>query len=391
MRAVLPACRMHDRVETATDDTGRQGDRPAEPHQRECVRGPRPPTTTDTVGQRTRASRPSPWSGGQVTPARRGRPSSAADGGDLLVGRLSSGDALLGAPWWLGLAIPVLALLALIPVRSRIPVLLCWIVIAVSGLVAMVLSWVPLHLAAGTATPGSAFPLIALQGAAVVAVVLGVQGALLDGVSGWRRIVGTLAAAIGLVGAVGGLAWFVVAGNDSLTGHTGPLAHDGVPAYMLDTATHEPKDGVLVLRGSVQDGVRFAVLRGDGLTLGKDEIAATTPEDPAFTALVGRLTSSPDQATINALAGQGIAYVVMPDPADHVVAEGIDASGGVTQASTADNQTRAWQLDATPRDPGLGGHRSWLRVGLLVVQGVAIVVVVVLCLPTLQRTRRRTR
>ena len=326
------------------------------------------------------------WAGLLLDPGRLAAPT--ADGGDLLLGRLSEGGTLLGAPWWLGLAIPLLALLALLPGRTRIPVLVCWIVAVVVAAVGMVLSWLPLHLAAGTTTPGPAFTLVALQGAAVVAAVLGIQGALLDGLANWRRILAVVAAGIGVVGATGGLAWFVVAGNDQLTDQGARLAHAGVPAYMLDASTDSKKDGVLVIRGSVDDGLRYAVLRGDGLTLGKNEVAATTPEDRAFTALVGRLAAAPDQDVINAVARQGITYVVMPGPADHAVAEGIDASGGVSQASTADDDTRAWQVDPSPGDPGLSGHRSWLRIALLVVQFVGMVAVLVLCLPTVQNRRR---
>ena len=315
-------------------------------------------------------------------------PAPTANGGDLVVGRLAQAH-LLGAPWWLGLALPILALLALVPVRTRIPVLVCWIAAVVTVVVAMVLSWLPLHLAAGTASPGPAFPLLVVQGAAVVAAVLGVQGALLDGLTGWRRPVGVLAVLVGLVGAVGGLGWFVVGGSGSLTSHTSHLAHAGVPSYMLDTATHDPAEGVLVLRGSVERGIRYSILRGEGLTLGTDEITAATPEDKAFTSLIAQLTSSPDTSVLDRLAHRGIEYIVMPSPADHTVAAGIDASGGVTQASTTHRSTRAWQLDTKPSDAGLTGHHSWLRILLLVIQLVGIVVVAVLCGPTLERRRTR--
>ncbi|MEP9383923.1 glycosyltransferase family 2 protein [Nocardioides sp. KR10-350] len=312
-------------------------------------------------------------------------PAPVASGGHLLVGRLDG----LGAPWWLGLALPLLALVALVPVRTRIPVLVCWIAGAVIAVVAAVLSWLPLHLPAGTAAAGQSFALVAIQGAAVVAAVLGAQGALLDGIRGWRRIAAGVVATVGIVAAVGGLGWFVVSGHGSLTDDADQLAHEGVPSYMLDTATHDPVEGVLVLRGSVDEGLRYTVLRGDGVTLGTDEITAATPEDQDLTALVRRLASSPDSDVIEQVARQGIEYVVMPSPSDHSVAEGIDASGGLTQASTTDRSTRAWQLDAAPTDPALDGHRSWLRIGLLVIQLVGVVVVVVLCVPTLERRRRR--
>jgi len=316
-------------------------------------------------------------------------PAPVADGADLAIGRLESGAHLLGAPWWLGLALPLLAVVALVPVRTRIPVLVCWIAGVVTAVVAMLLSWLSLPLASGTASAGPAFPLLAVQGAAVVAIVLGVQGALLDGITGWRRPVGVLAVAVALVGTVGGLGWFVVGGNGSLTGDTDPLAHEGVPSYMLDEATHSTEDGVLVLRGSIEDGVRYTVLRGDGVTLGTDEITAATPEDRDFTALVGRLAAAPDADVLDDLAHHGIEYVVMPAPADHTVAEGIDASGGVTQASTTHRSTRAWQLDTAPSSATLDGHRSWLRILLLVIQLAGVVVVAVLCGPTLERRRAR--
>ena len=54
------------------------------------------------------------------------------------------------------------------------------------------------------------------------------------------------------------------------------------------------------------------------------------------------------------------------------MAAGLDATGGLTQAS-AERGTRAWQV-ARDLDPGaVDGPRSWLRIFLLVVQGLAIV------------------
>jgi len=87
------------------------------------------------------------------------------------------------------------------------------------------------------------------------------------------------------------------------------------------------------------------------------------------------------------LADHGIEYVVLPAPADGSVAAALDATGGLVQASAEDRATRAWhvsrELDATAVD----GDRSWLRVALLGLQGLAVLAVLVLCLPTLRARR----
>jgi hypothetical protein len=125
------------------------------------------------------------------------------------------------------------------------------------------------------------------------------------------------------------------------------------------------------------------------VTLGEDEIIDLTPEDTDFTRDVSALVSRPTPAVVDALADRGIEYVVLPAPADGDVAAALDATGGLVQASAEDRSTRAWQVDR-PLDPdAVDGPRSWLRIGLLVLQALALVVVAVLCAPTTERRRRR--
>jgi hypothetical protein len=81
---------------------------------------------------------------------------------------------------------------------------------------------------------------------------------------------------------------------------------------------------------------------------------------------------------------------VLPSPADGDVAAVLDATTGLVQASAENRSTRAWQVDRPLDASGLEGPVSWLRILLLVVQGAAVVVVAVLCLPT-TNTRRSTR
>ena len=307
-------------------------------------------------------------------------PSPQLTGSRLLLGRLAD----LGAPWWIGLIIPVLAVLALIPGRTRIPVLVCWIGMLATAVVAAVLGLLTLNLAYGTTPAGLLFALVCLRGAAVVAVVLGAQGMIGTGLAGWRRTIAAVVAVVAVVVPLVGLGWFVAQTDESLTSDW----HDGVPSYMVENAEAAPAHGVLVIRGSTAAGLRYYVLRGDGTTVGDDEIMTLTPDDRAFTALVQQFVSQPTDTVVRGLADAGVQYVVLPPRVDAGVAAAIDASGAVTQASAANRATRAWQLDADPSGD-MTGHRSWLRIALLAVQAIGLILVIVLCLPTLERRRRR--
>jgi uncharacterized membrane protein YtjA (UPF0391 family) len=129
------------------------------------------------------------------------------------------------------------------------------------------------------------------------------------------------------------------------------------------------------------------VRRGDGITLGEDEVVALAGPDRTFADLVQQLVARPTPTVVDELAQRGIEYVVLPSPADGDVAATLDSAAGLVQASAADRTTRAWQVHARLGDAGLTGGTSWVRVVLLVVQGVALVVALVLCLPTTSRRR----
>jgi hypothetical protein len=100
------------------------------------------------------------------------------------------------------------------------------------------------------------------------------------------------------------------------------------------------------------------------------------------------LVSRPTPESVDALAARGIEYVVLPAPADGEVAAALDATAGLVQASAEDRRTRAWRVDRPLSSEELDGPRSWLRVGLLVLQAVAVLAVLVLCAPTTERSRR---
>jgi len=274
--------------------------------------------------------------------------------------------------------------LALIPSRTRVPVLVVWIVALVAAGTAAALAAVHLDLPVGASRPGLGFFLVVLKGAFVVATFIAIHGlatrARRTG-SPLRRLVPVALTGVMAIVPLLGLAWFVLEGPGELTDDR----DTGIPAYMVQDALRGPAHGILVIRGSVEDGLTYAVRRGDGVTIGEDEILAATPTDAEFDELVQTLTSRPRAAVVAELAAAGVQCV----EADGSVAAGLDASGGLDQASAEDRSTRAWQVSRPVDEDALDGPTSWFRIALLVLQGIAIVVVLVLCAPTSERSRAR--
>ncbi len=304
---------------------------------------------------------------------------------ELLGGRLP-GD--LAAPWWLGFALLVMAVAGLIPSRTRIPVLVVWIVALVAAVTSAALGAVHLDLPMGESRPGLGFFLVVLRGAFVVAAFIAIHGlatrARRTGTS-LRRLAPAVLTGLAAIVPLLGLAWFVLEGPGELTDDR----DTGIPAYMVQDALRGPAHGILVIRGSVEDGLTYAVRRGDGVTLGEDEILAATPADGRFGAVVEELTSQPRASVVAQLADAGIQYVVLPAPADGDVAAGLDATAGLDQASAEDRSTRAWQVSRDVDEAALDGPTSWWRIALLVLQGIGLLVALVLCAPTSAHSRRR--
>ena len=225
------------------------------------------------------------------------------------------------------------------------------------------------------------FLVVVLFGALISAAVVagdGVWQRITTAGFSWRQPV----AAVGLLGAavavVGGVAWWVVGGTQ------GPLdrsAVRSVPSYMSDLSASDPANGVLVVRGGSKTGIEYQVLRDGPLRTGDDAIAALTPPDDALTRLVGRVLGDPQGDDAQALADYGVSYVYAPSPVSASVAGSLDAATGFSRAS-APTDDAAWRL----QDRASGGSMNqdpqpfhgWLLAGQL----VAIVVCIVLALPT---------
>jgi GT2 family glycosyltransferase len=303
---------------------------------------------------------------------------------DFVLGRFGSG---VGGPWWLGALLVVLAALALLPRATRIPVLVAWLVAAVAAVTATGLSVVPLSLPGGSVRPGIAVLAVVLHGCFVLAAMLGAQGLVLILRRSRREHHEVLLVGLAVVAAIIpaiGLGWFVWKGPGDLANSEAT----GIPPFMTDEATADPAAGILVIRGDVASGLTFTIRRGAGDTLGENEILYASDPDPTFTSDVRALVSRPTPGVVGDLATAGIRYVVLPEPYDGSVAAGLDATDGLGQAGTESRATRTWRIE-TPVDPhAVDGPASVVRPVLLAVEGVGLLVVLVLSLPTLRASRR---
>ena len=302
--------------------------------------------------------------------------------GGLVTGRLND----LGAPWWLGVVLGLLALAALLPRRTRIPVVICWLVALAAALASGVLSHLTLDLPSVTTRPSLGLFVVILQGTAIVAVVLGADAylrRLTDHHPWWQRGLSTVLAVVAALVPLGGLGWWLTTPDNAMTRD----AEQTVPVYMEQSSLLGQEHGVLVLSGSVEDGVTYRIRRDDGTTLGEDEVLTLADEDAKLTEEVRALVSAPTPGVVAALGARGIEYVVLAAPADGHVSSLLDATAGLDQASAEDRSTRAWHVDR-PLDPSaLDGDRSWWRTALLVVQGLAILAALVLAAPTVRQRR----
>lgn len=306
-------------------------------------------------------------------------PAPSINGWHLLLGTLPGA----GLGWGLGLIFLALALLALVPVRTRIPVLACWAIAASSTLSAAILAAVPVQIPSGVTHPSVALSLLTLHGAFLVAISLGAQGAVAEGLDRRRWLAG-IVIVVGMVPVVVGLGWSALKAGDGL----GTAPNAGVPVTLMDVGLTQSQ-GVLVLRGTTAKGITYTIIRPGGVTEGQQALLALTPERADLTQVVRELITRPTAATMTVLAGDGIAYIAQPPGSDASVTAVLDAASRLQRTGTGDPAARAWAncvvapvCATTPVvAPHLGGSISWMRIVLLVLQGLAVFGVIVMSLP----------
>ena len=133
---------------------------------------------------------------------------------------------------------------------------------------------------------------------------------------------------------LGGLVWWLSAdsGDDVLARD----AEQSVPVYMKQSSLLGQEHGVLVIGGSVDEGVTYRIRRDDGTTVGEDEILTLADEDAGLTSDVRDLVSAPTPAVVADLGARGVEYVVLSSPADGRISSLLDATAGLEQASAED-------------------------------------------------------
>lgn len=272
-----------------------------------------------------------------------------------------------------GLALAVLAVLALIPRATRLPVAMIWALVAGLALVTGLWSLVRLRL------PFEVVPspvgLIALLWFALFLVAATLAGGTLVRSTSHRTVrLAVIAVAVALPAV--GLGWAASVADNQL--HDEPRGD--IPVYMIQNSQLGIERGVLVVRGSVAEGFTWTVRRDDGLRLGEQEIARLQEPDAHLDSLVAELVRTPSEETAKALAAQGLQYVVMPAPVDGRVSARLDAASGLTPASAETRDTRAWLVDE-PLSTISGKGPLW-RPWALGISAVLLLVVLVMAGPS---------
>jgi GT2 family glycosyltransferase len=279
----------------------------------------------------------------------------------LLVGRAGSPEQ---APLWLGAGLVVLALLALVPRRTRTAVGLCWLL----GVLALAVAVVGVVLPVGV--PGSPVEVRAWVGVPAGAVALALGAAALLGVpaflEGRSRAVSRAVLALALVLPIGAAAWWVVRGAQDPLDRTTP---DTVPAFL----TERPGD-TLVVTGTVARGVQVRAVRGAGPVVGAEGLRPDERSTERLAAAVQGLLASPGPEQVEALSALGIGAVYAPD-VDAGVARALDAAPTLEPSGSDAPTSRVWTLGDEPRalTPQAPAWRPVLAAGQLVLWSVAVV------------------
>jgi hypothetical protein len=294
-----------------------------------------------------------------------------------------------GAPGWLAAGVLLAALVALARPDTRRPVLRAWTVLVVALVVTVALAAVRSSLPAEPLDQPLwlGFPLVVAQGAAVCAAALagtGIRRRLASSSFGWRQPIGVLAVVVAVLGPLLTGVWWVWQGSG------GPLdrqAQAGVPTYMTDATRQDPRNGILVVRGSRGAGFDYVVLRRPAVTIGDDSVQPPASAQARLTTYVTDLVTAPEPADVAGLARSGVAYVYAPPPADIGLVGNLDSVSGVTNASATRPGARAWQLQARPGDAHLDRTGDPARPWLLAAQGLAVLVAAVLAAPSRREGR----
>jgi MFS family permease len=287
---------------------------------------------------------------------------------EVVLGRAGGPGA---APEWLTVGVLVLALVALVPRRTRTGVLLAWLV-ALLGLGAALVGTLvtySTHVGPADITPWVGIPTVVWIGGLLTAVLLAVPAAL-----SWPRPAIVAAIVVALVLPVGTAGWWLVRGADD------PLA-DGRPNVVPVFLAERPGD-TLVMTGSIDDGVDYRVVAGDGPFLGQEAVTASSSDSARLTAVMRRILAQATAADIDALGAMGIDSIYAPR-ADPELTRRIDAAPRLSPSGSDQPGSRVWTLAPQPRNDT--ATVPWWHRALIAVQALAWLVAIVLTAPVRRR------
>ncbi|MFJ9697670.1 glycosyltransferase [Kitasatospora sp. NPDC101183] len=255
-------------------------------------------------------------------------------------------------PVWLSAGVVLAALAALLRADRRRAVLAAWGAAGAGLVFAVAVAGTSVTPASGgPAVPAWAGPATLIAGIALLAAAaIGADGAnaRVAGIAfGWKQPVAALVVAAAVLAPLGTGLWWAI------TGAGGPLHRgqsDQVPAFIAEEAGTTDRARTLVVTGEKGGGaVRYTVLRGAGLTLGQAEstVDPATGTQGGLDTMVGSLLAGSGADQAGALAGYGIGYVLVQQPAIDTYKDVLDTTPGLVKANQ-DTGSALWQVTGTP-------------------------------------------
>lgn len=287
---------------------------------------------------------------------------------DVVLGRAGGVGA---APAWLTGGVVVLALVALVPGRTRPGVQIAWLVglLGLGTALAGTLMTYSTRTGPVAITPWVGVPTVLWIAGLGTAVLLAVPAASL-----WPRPALATAFVVALVLPVGTAAWWLARG-------VGDPLQDG-PTTVVPVFLAERPGDTLVVTGSVTDGVDYRVVADDGPFLGQEAVVGGSDHSRKLTPALRRLLAQATPADVRALGTAGIGAIYAPR-ADPELARRIDAAPGLLPAGSDRPGSRVWTLPSTPLDTG--APAPWWHRAVVPAQVVLWLSAIVLTAPAPRR------